>query len=249
MSDTMSTMRIPSQTSKLAPPIPKLLHYFHQEISATARSYFAWKFIGNFAAADPQIRDLLYRRAGFWALTRHGLYITFLISLGRLFDSARKTFSVNFFLAACLRQVPEFSRDSLRARRVAQNLGQEPEGLDEFLRNRYEVTADDILQLSAEADSWHSIFRQRYAPIRNKAVAHRDLQVLGKTDSLFAATNIGEIEEMLRFLRFCWHFVNELYANGRLITRPECDLWTWHDRDESESEIRSLLNDLKSGKA
>src|SRR6266702_6860185 len=79
----------------------------------------------------------------------------------------------------------------------------------------YEPVESDFDDLMQAAKTREATYRAHYQPIRHKIIAHKDLATIGSTDALFRVTNIGEIENMLQFLKRVEQMVEQWYLNGR----------------------------------
>jgi hypothetical protein len=195
--------------------IKALLDEFDGEVGAAIASYYAWKTLRDRIATDREILDALNHNPRSWTLFMHTLQLTFFVTLGRIFDRTKGTFTVHRFLAVCKSNVAEFSAAAFEARRIAENHGRRPDYMDGWMRTYYAARPADFEALEAAAVPYANRFRVIYKPIRDKLMAHRDTQSIGAAGMLFAATEIGEVEAMLTFLNSVWGVVRELYLNGR----------------------------------
>jgi len=195
--------------------IDNLLKHFKSEVTTATVSFFAWKNINNLAAQDRSVYDALNRNALSWGALTHSLQITFLVTIGRIFDMDTGALSLRSFLRKCKTEVRQFSRESLRARRQKGMQGApDPEWLSAYIAAAYEACANDFRMIEREAKKYHDIYETAYRPIRNQIIAHKDMNALPATSALFAKTNIGDIERTLLFLHQVVGVVSDLYANG-----------------------------------
>ena len=81
-----------------------------RELHVAGSAYFAWKEINNRAASDNLVLRGLNEHADFWNIALHSLQSTFFLGIGRLFDSDKVSFSVDWLLKLCADNVAEFSR-------------------------------------------------------------------------------------------------------------------------------------------
>ena len=103
-----------------------------RELHIAGSAYFAWKDINNRAAADPLIFRALNEHAGYWNIALHSLQSTFFLGVGRLFDSDKTAFSVDWLLKLCADNVSEFGKEALRTRKWSG--GPKPEWSDKSNR-------------------------------------------------------------------------------------------------------------------
>ncbi len=78
-----------------------LLDDFDGEIGAAIASAYAWKTLRNLAATEEPIMTALNRNARSWNLIMHALQLTFFVTLGRIFDRRKDTFTIDRFLKEC----------------------------------------------------------------------------------------------------------------------------------------------------
>jgi hypothetical protein len=217
--------------------IQQLLDDFDKDPHIASTSFYAWKHINNIVASDPAVAGALSRNGTTWGIILHSLQVTFLIAMGRIFDRDNRSFTVHHFIGECKANVSEFSRAALEQRRVAQNKGVRPEYLDDLLARAYEPTASDFDDLDAVAVKYRKQFEKVYQPIRHKVIAHRNRNTMGSTDTLFAQTNIGEVQNFLTFLSRLHLIASALYHDGRRTA------WADHNPDY-EVRIGRDLNSI-----
>jgi len=196
--------------------IEELLKEYRGDVNVAAYSFYAWKNINTLAAHDPALLKALERNALSWNLIVHALQVTFLSALGRLFDRDKRSLTARKFIDKCETALDQFTKPAFEARRLASNHGIRPDYLDEYLLGVYEPVATDFQALAAAIAPWEAVYNSNYRPIRHKLIAHKDLATIGGTDSLFAKTNIGEVEAILAALYQVAAVVEQLYENGRL---------------------------------
>lgn len=215
---------------------------FSKETSVPRSTFYIWKLINNLAAEDNEILRALNQNALFWNIAMHSLQCTFFISLGRIFDTDSKAFSVHKLLKKCIEDIRAFSKDSLRKRKIG--AGPEPDWISEYMKNAYEPSKKDFQYLRGEVSKKHKEYEQIYKPIRHKVFAHADLKAITDKQYFFAQTSIDGTEEILAFLYQIEMIIFQLLYNGRLckIGDFNYDEEQYHLRD-----INSLLSSLKKG--
>jgi AbiU2 len=215
-----------------------LLNEFDAEIGAAIGSFHAWKAINQLAAMAREIHRGLNANARFWNLFLHTCQVTLFVTLGRIFDRTRGTFTVHRFIADCKARVGEFTPASFEARRTAENHGVRPDYLDDFMQTYYAAQAKDFDALEKEVAPYATRFEAIYKPIRDNLMAHRSANAGELTDDLFGATEIHEVEKVLEFLHRVWAVVNELYLNGR---KTGLTGHRYRRGETMEADIESLL--------
>jgi hypothetical protein len=222
--------------------IEEYFKQFRGETYITRSTFYIWKLINNLAAEDNDILRALNQNAHFWNVTMHSLQCAFFISLGRIFDTDSKAFSIHKLLKKCIEDIKAFSKDSIRNRKVG--AGPKPDWLDEYMKTVYEPSEMDFQYLRGEVSKKYEEYEQIYKPIRHKVFAHTDLKGIKDKQDFFAQTSIGGIEEILDFLYQIEMIILELLYDGRL-----CKIGDFK-YDEEEYHLRdtdSLLNSLKKG--
>ena len=162
--------------------------------------------------------------------------------LGRIFDIDNDAFSVDDLLSCCIEEIGVFSHENLRARKMANQNGDEPEWLPEYIESAYEPTKDDFNRLRGEVATRRRIFEAVYRPIRHKLIAHKDKEYLDKADLLWAETNMQELEEIIWFLNDLKETLTDTFCDGKkpVLQGREPDL-EFYERDFGE-----LLDNIKN---
>jgi hypothetical protein len=220
--------------------LKKLIDEYRNEVYTATSAYFAWKALNNLPVADHGIYVGLNDNAGSWLLIRHSLQVTFLIVAGRIFDRDARSLTIFTFLARCKLLIRQFSKQSLEARRIQDANGTRPEYLDAYLGDpdRYEPTVADFEMLEQRALDAANTYEQKYAPVRNKLIAHRDMAVLANTGPLWEGTNIGEFDRLLLFVYQVERVIDQFYLNCRLTKLEEYSL------TQRETALVADLQDL-----
>lgn len=206
------------------PPVPWLdpmlsieerLSAFQEDVNVAASCFYAWKSINNLAVRDASLFQGLQRNARSWKLFIHSLLVTFVSVLGRLFDRDPRSLSARSFICYCKANLDQFSRRAFEERRLAENHGVRPDFLDEYLSGVYEPVAADFQNLLDALTNLELVYSANYQPIRHKLIAHKDTAMFGIGDSLFAKTNIGDVENILEVLYQVSQVVTQFIINGR----------------------------------
>ena len=191
---------------------------YRNEVHKILASYLFWRMIQNRAASEKVLLNALNRTPLSWIFIRHSLQVTLFITLSRVFDVDSDAFSIDDLLKSCIDQIDIFSRENLRARKIADLNGNEPDWLAEYLANAHVPVEDDFKRLRGEVSKRRKIFEAAYRPIRHKLIAHNDKDYMDKADELWAETNIKELEEIIWFLYDLQETLFDTYYNGR---KPE----------------------------
>ena len=185
------------------------------EVHKTLGAYLFWKMIQNRAVSEPELLSAINNTPLSWIMIRHALQVTLFITLGRIFDADGNSFSADVLLKCCVEEIDIFSKDNLRNRKIKQQKGKTPDWLEEYISGAYAPTRTDFHKLRGELSKHRKVFEEIYRPIRHKIFAHTDKEFMGKVDQLWAATNIGQLENIIWFLNDLKLTLFETYENGR----------------------------------
>ena len=178
--------------------IEKELKVFADEVHVASVAFFTWKCINNIAAGDKKIFRALNSNALSWKIIQHSLQTTFLITLGRIFDTDSRSYSVQSLIDYCIVNIDQFSKEALRERKLGDSDG--GKWIDGYVEKSYQPKEDDFIGLKDWLSGYEETYTDVYKPIRNKLMAHMDRDTFESKDDLFEKTNIGQIEDMLCFL-------------------------------------------------
>lgn len=165
------------------------------ELHVAGSAYFAWKDINNRAAANARVFRALNEHAGFWNIALHSLQSTFFLGVGRLFDSDKSAFSVDWLLKLCADNISEFSKTALTRRRWSS--GPKPDWLDDCIANAYEPVPADFQRLRGKLKDARKKYESGAKEIRNKVFAHSEHMSNVARKALFSQTTIGKLESIL----------------------------------------------------
>ena len=223
--------------------IEELYKVFQEELNIACSSFYTWKNIRNIAASDKKVHHALNRNPLSWNIILISLQSTFFITIGRLFDKDRRSFSVHMFLRKCIENVDQFSKDALRKRKIEGSEADKPSWLDEYMEKSYQPNEEDFLKLEGEVSKRQKQYELIYKPIRHKIFAHKDLINIKCVDILFGEAKIGEMQDLLCFLYQIERIIFQLLYNGRLKNIGD---FTFNEEEFVIKDIAGLLDKIKS---
>ncbi|MDO8908423.1 MAG: hypothetical protein Q7W55_07980 [Pseudohongiella sp.] len=191
----------------------ELYDNFSNEVYQATACYVIWKYLQNEPAADDQLLKALNRTPLSWIVFRHTSMLGLIMALGRIFDTDGEAASVFALINSCTDDIGQFSRESLRARKLRQPGANE--WIDQYMANVYEPAAADFHKLKPGIRKNREIYDQFYKPLRHNLFAHRSQSHLNKENDLWKATSGANIEEVLDFLNDFDATLRETYNNGR----------------------------------
>ena len=222
--------------------IEKLYKEFQSEVNVACWSFYTWKNIHNIAAGDKKVHHALNRNPLSWNIILYSLQSTFFITIGRLFDTDKRSFSVHTFLRKCIENIDQFSKDALRKRRMKGSEADKPSWLDEFIEKSYQPNKEDFLKLKDEVSKRQKQYESIYKPIRHKIFAHKDLKNIKCVDILFGKAKIGEIQGILYFLYQIKIIIRELLENG---IWKKIGYYSFNEEEFVIKDIAGLLDKIK----
>ncbi|OCH31083.1 hypothetical protein A6E13_18450 [Aliivibrio fischeri] len=219
------------------------LKEYANEVAILTKAHFTWKYINSVAFDNKDIIAAINRTPSSWNIFLHSLQTTTFMSLGRIFDTNGKSFSIHKLARFCSKNIHEFDRQNLRLRKMEGHV-EEPEWLDEYLNSAYYPNQGDIDRLKKDIEKNKRIYQLNYKPIRNKMMAHKDFSKIGKGEELFGKTNITELEGVISFCNQVKLGVQDQYHNGRKIKISKEPIFDNHD-NSTKKEVGELLKNLK----
>ena len=222
--------------------IEELYEEFQSEVNAACWSFYTWKNIKDITVDEKKVRRALNRNPLSWTIILYSLQSTFFITIGRLFDTDGRSFSVHTFLRQCIENVDQFSKDALRKRRTKGSEADKPSWLDEFIEKSYQPNKEDFLKLKGEVSKKQKRCNSIYKPIRNQIFAHKDIERIKCVDELFREVKIDEIQDLLYSLYQIKMIIRELLENGSLWN---IGYFPFNEEEFIMKDIAGLLGKIK----
>jgi hypothetical protein len=183
------------------------------EAEEAARCLYTYLAIHSTAAQHPGVKRLLESQPRFWNTILGALQTSAFIALGRVFDDdKRKRSHCIFRLLSLAGDNPQiFALDALAARGQKNN-----SRLDwsDFMADAYAPVPAEFEWLQQKVDEHKAIYSERYKTLRNKIVAHTDIESNTIADKLFAQTNTDEWRTLILFPQAVHDALWQLYHNG-----------------------------------
>lgn len=223
--------------------IKELCKEFESEVNAVCWSFYTWKNIKKIAANDEKIHHALNGNALSWTIILYSLQSTFFITIARLFDIDKKSFSTRTFLKECSENINQFSKDALRERKIKGSDAGKPPWLDEFIEKSYQPNKKDFLKLKGEVSKRQKLYNSIYKPIRHEIFAHKDIERIKCVDELFREVKIDETQDLLYFLYQIKMIIRELLENG---IWEKIGYYPFNEEEFVMKDIAGLLNKIKS---
>lgn len=222
----------------------RLLKQYIDEVYKLECCYYSWKTINNVINEDDEVYACVNENSLFWGAVMYSLKSSAFMTLGRIFDTKGDTFSVDTLIDYSLKYPKIFSKEHLRKRKLASS-----DLTEDFLDNEYllerpdDIDSPENLRMLKDVTSSYKETFRKYKKIRDKLHAHKSLHDIGKEKDLYRDTLIGELEEIIEFLRKIWVYLWELFHNGRKIDL-EAPLKDTDTKDSIISDTKNTLKDI-----
>jgi len=213
--------------------------HFENEVTALAQSYYAWKSINNIASGNEDIYHGLHDTAICWNIILHSLQTTFFITLGRIFDTDTKVFSVHSYLRSYINNPEWFTPDALRIRKGWPKREDEPEWYQEYLSKAYYPKPEDFIEFKKLIKPYQVRYESVYKPIRHNLMAHKNFEMLESFNDLFKGTDISILEGMILFLYQLHSSIFDLIYNG---LRKELSHYTFSEDERVNTDMVKILS-------
>lgn len=188
------------------------VQFLSTEVEGALTIYLIYEEINHLSVQNRSIFEVLNRDALFWNTLAYSLQTSLFIILGRIFDSSPDSRSIDKLLSETLGHLHFFSKEALTARKMGS--AGKPEWLESFVASAWFPNGPaDLRFLKKRLVPYRKKFENVYRPIRHSIFAHR-LLTQNQGITLFAATNRGEVGQILDFLHDLMFNLENLYLNG-----------------------------------
>lgn len=188
------------------------LEIFRKEEETAQQMFFAWLSLRATTASNADVLRVVNTTPLFWINAQHSMLVTAFGTLGRIFDQESKH-NVDRLMTIVSQNLPIFSIDSLRARKVADGISMEDAA--RYIAGKHALTSNDVKILRKQIDVRRRIYEARYRDIRHKVFAHKATDDVAEIDAMFAKTNIEEMKGVFGFLHALHDALWEQFHNGR----------------------------------
>ena len=213
---------------------------FNRDVEIAVRVFFLWKGIYDILSKNNEALNALERNTLAWNTIIHSLQCTFFISLGRLFEGD-ETISADKFLRTCIDNIDEFSKNSLRNRKIIQ-YGGKHEWLGLYMNNIYEPKIKDFDKLIDNLAKRKALYIKTYRPIRHKIITHLNIATINNLGSFLGKEKIEELQDFLLVMYQIDRVIFHLLFNGKLYP---IDSFTLEEDSPILKDIEGLLKNIK----
>lgn len=183
------------------------------DVDKAIETFYTYLSINKIAYDNKEIYRAMNNNPTFWTINLYSLQTTFFITMGRIFDDGKDTFSIHKFIQSTLAHPEFFSKESLAKRKS--NGKSEPDWLADYLKDAFEPGVSDLRIIKRRLTPFRKIFDDAYRNIRRSVFAHTLVKDSDSVSELFGRTNISEIKQILYILKDMLEALWQLYHNGR----------------------------------
>jgi len=188
------------------------LEVFRTEIESAIQFFFTDVTMNAVLAEDKHKLAIVNRTPLFWITIFGALRTSFFITLGRIFDQ-QSNHNIDKLLRIAQERRAIFSKEALEIRKRACSANAH-EWIDEYMKHVYIPTDSDFRRLRRFVGRYRKIYEKAYRDIRRKVIAHKELSNPDEVHTLYAKTNISEMQKLLIFLNQLYHALWHLFYNG-----------------------------------
>lgn len=212
---------------------------FNRDVEITIRVFFLWKGIYSIVNKENAILSILEKHHLSWNTILHSLQCTLFVSLGRLFEG-EEAISADKFLRTCIDNIDEFSKNSLRNRKIAQHGGKQ-EWLDLYMNNIYEPKVKDFDKIIEKFTKRKALYVKNYRSVRHKIITHQNEATINNFSILFEKLKTDEIQDFLLVMYQIDRVIFHLLFNGKLYP---IDSFILEERNPVYEDIELLLKKI-----
>lgn len=158
--------------------------------------------------------DQINKNADFWLIYESSIRTNLFIGIRRLYENKADTFNFQKFIERCENNIEEFSKKSIRKRKINGN-DNAHEWIDEYMESVYEATLEDFRSLSRFVRDNSKKMKGMYTNVASTIFAHA---VHIDRPEIYDMMKDLELEEIETALNSIWHAYEQIwqmYENGR----------------------------------
>ncbi len=195
------------------------LEVFRTEAESAIQFFYAYLTINVALADNEKALRIVNETPQFWRINMGALQTSCFIALGRVFDQSSRH-NIGRLLKVAQDNMDIFSKEALEARKRKGSKNVD-EWIDDYMKDVYVPTVSDFRRLRGHVSKYRKVYLNGYRDIRLKVYAHKELSKPDDVQTLFAKTNIPEMQRLLIFPKRLHTCLRELFHNGKKpVLRP-----------------------------
>src|SRR5690348_2068181 len=168
------------------------LDVFRTEVESALQFFYGYLAVHASAGKIAAVHRLLNTAPLFWNSTLGALQTASLVVLGRIFDQT-SVHNIGELLTLAENNPSIFSKAALGRRKLA-SAANAQSWLTDYLENAYIPKRADFRRLRGYMSKHRKIYVTKYRDLRHKVFAHKEITDATQVSTLFARTNIREMQ-------------------------------------------------------
>jgi len=207
-----------------------------KETETTLRVLYALRQFRLFLTKHDDV-EKINTNVHFWLIYESSLRTNLFLGIRRLYEGKSDSFNFQTFIYYCIKNVAKFSKESLRARKIAAsaNAG---EWIDNYMKDVHEPTEDDFKKLAIGVRRNSKKMKGIYTEAASKIYAHAIHVDHASISSITNQLNFDEMESALLSIWHTYEQIWQMYENGR---EPQFDIGSYpYEQEVIDSVIKQL---------
>lgn len=222
--------------SLFVPQMRNLIDNLRKEAETTLRALYALKQFRK-SITCPECVEKININAPFWLLYESSTRTNLFIGIRRLYENEGNTLNFQSVIEYCRENISEFSKASLKARKLEASDDAE-EWINDYLANAYEPTAEDFDALARVVRQNSKRMRSIYTTVASTIFAHAVHVDYPVVEEIMKDLNFSEMEKGLDSIWHAYNQIWQMYENGR---KPELDVVEYPYRHEVTESVAKQI--------
>jgi|GEM_PF-3484899 len=158
--------------------------------------------------------EKLNENANFWQVYEASLRTNMFVGIRRLYEGKEDTFNFQNFIKACLANLPLFSLENLKERKV-KGSSNSREWIDGYITGAYQATGEDFKELARVVRKNSKRMKGAYTEAATKIYVHAIHMDHASMAKISESLDFDEIEAALLSIWHCYEQAWQMYENGR----------------------------------
>ena len=189
------------------------LEVYRIEIESGIKFLYTWLTLHAVATKNEKVSILFNSSPIFWNTIYGALQSSFIITIGRVFDSGQSTHSIDKLLNLAHQNLDIFSKESLATRKSLNSINSK-DWIDDYLKNVYVPKKADLRKIKHYVSLRRKIYDEKYSSLRNKIIAHKEKLSDEQIRDLYSKADIKELQKLYTSICKIYEVLWQLLHNG-----------------------------------
>ena len=207
-----------------------------KETETTLRVLYALRQFRLFLTKQEDV-EKLNENVHFWLIYESSLRTNLFLGIRRLYEGKSDSFNFQKFIFYCIENVDKFSKESLRARKMADSSNAD-EWIDNYMQDVYEPTENDFKKLARGVRNNSKKMKGIYTEAASKIYAHAIHMDHASIASITDQLSFDEMESALLSIWHTYEQIWQMYENGR---EPQFDIGSYPYEQEVIDSVAKQL--------